>query len=420
MTPDELRRRVGALVAAVLALHGCAGDWPDDTWDLPTCDGTDWAPLAALDLPAPPDWLALASAGVDSPADVSDELGARCGGATDAEACEAAVTALEADLGFRSHLLATTGDAAEGFAGRDDVRALLGTIDNPDEALVLAWADGDSVTCGDREQSAQRVSPDGGFDVVTTHYRSVCSPIVRVRTQWHVTEDGEVEALDEDVISRSLACIGRRPPGLGPAEPSTPTVGAWLARAAELEAAAVPAFERLAAELAALGAPAELVADARAAADDERRHVRAMTALARRYGAEPVPRPVADLPLRSLRDVALDNAVEGCVREAWGAVLGTWQARTATDPVVRAVLTRVADDEVGHAALSARVAAWVATVADEPLRHALAEATARALAEVAADVERPLPEAARGPLGLPDARIGAELFSRFASGRAAA
>lgn len=49
--------------------------------------------------------------------------------------------------------------------------------------------------------------------------------------------------------------------------------------------------------------------------------------LAARYGAT-APRPrVERAPVRSLEDIAVENAVEGCVRETFGALVGAWQAR---------------------------------------------------------------------------------------------
>ena len=86
-------------------------------------------------------------------------------------------------------------------------------------------------------------------------------------------------------------CVGgRRPPGLrAAARVDGGAVGRWLATAADLEAASVPAFVQLARELIAHDAPAALVHAALAAADDEVRHAAAMTALARAHGAEPAP-----------------------------------------------------------------------------------------------------------------------------------
>ena len=90
---------------------------------------------------------------------------------------------------------------------------------------------------------------------------------------------------------------------------------------AALEAASVPAFERLSAELALHGAPSALVARALEARDDERRHAALVVALARRYGAERGAVRRSALPLRSLRAVAEENGVEGCVHETFAALL---------------------------------------------------------------------------------------------------
>jgi hypothetical protein len=65
--------------------------------------------------------------------------------------------------------------------------------------------------------------------------------------------------------------------------------------------------------------------------------------------------------LRSIEAMALENAVEGCVRETYGALLAAYQARAARDPVVRAVMKRIARDETRHAALSWDVGRWLET-----------------------------------------------------------
>jgi hypothetical protein len=57
-------------------------------------------------------------------------------------------------------------------------------------------------------------------------------------------------------------------------------------------------------------------------------------------------------PARSLEELAVENAVEGCVRETYGALTAIWQARTAKDPSVAAAVRRIARDETRHAALS--------------------------------------------------------------------
>ena len=86
---------------------------------------------------------------------------------------------------------------------------------------------------------------------------------------------------------RAPANLGERAQDLGPTRARS--AGQHLAQAARMEAMSVEAFRILAQELAALGAPRALIAQAQAAAQDEARHAQQMSALARRYGALPAP-----------------------------------------------------------------------------------------------------------------------------------
>jgi hypothetical protein len=164
---------------------------------------------------------------------------------------------------------------------------------------------------------------------------------------------------------------GRRPEGLREAQQHAPgcELGALYAHVAWLEAASVPAFLRLADELSAHGAPEALVKAARRSAADERRHTRAMQALARRHGAS---MPEVDLPPfqpRSLEAMCTENALEGCVRETFGALVTGWQARTAGDAEVRRALGPISRDELRHAELAWAVDAWAAGLLAAPERE---------------------------------------------------
>ncbi|HEY0094498.1 MAG TPA: ferritin-like domain-containing protein, partial [Archangium sp.] len=153
---------------------------------------------------------------------------------------------------------------------------------------------------------------------------------------------------------------GRRPEGLqepGPLEADS-VLGAFNAHVAWLEAASVPAFLRLAEELSAHGAPEALVKAARRSAGDEVRHTRVMQALARRHGARMPEVDVAPFAPRSLEAMLTENAVEGCVRETYGALCVGWQARTAGDPELRGALRSIARDELRHSELAWAVDAW--------------------------------------------------------------
>jgi hypothetical protein len=146
--------------------------------------------------------------------------------------------------------------------------------------------------------------------------------------------------------------------GFGPARAGR-ELGAHFARASCMEASSVEAFRVLRDELLAHGAPKRLVKAASRAMKDERRHVRQTAALARRFGEEPIaPIRHQRQGVRPLAAMALDNAVEGTIRETYSALECAWQAEVAADPVVRATMRRIARDELHHLALSWAVHAW--------------------------------------------------------------
>jgi len=198
------------------------------------------------------------------------------------------------------------------------------------------------------------------------------------------------------------------------------SVGAWLHHTAALEADSVGAFRQLARDLRRFGAPRRLVRGAQRSARDEVRHARAVSALARRYGARGAQLSVPPTPTARARDLttlAAHNAAEGCVHEAYAALTAHYQARHARDPVVRAAFRRVARDETRHAALSMAVDRWawarLPAAGREPVRRARASAERRLLAHAG----RTLPASWRAPLGLPSASVAMQLAKGFVAGR---
>lgn len=204
---------------------------------------------------------------------------------------------------------------------------------------------------------------------------------------------------------------GRRLDGLVEPTLSHTGMGRVLAECAWLEAASVRSFRRLARELRAHCAPTELVLAAETAAREEVRHARAMARLARKHGAEPPKVRVARVGRRSLEAIAIENAVEACVGETYGAALAAWQATRARDPEVRRALAAIAPDEANHAALAWAVREWIAGKLDD-------DATARVRAAERAAVGR-LREAVvqgddrdvRRAMGIPSATESAALVN---------
>jgi hypothetical protein len=211
-----------------------------------------------------------------------------------------------------------------------------------------------------------------------------------------------------DGASATVNCMvgcatGRRPAGLGDQSASNnpASLGSYFAEMARLEAASVDAFRILRDELRAKGAPKRLVRAAARAARDEIRHTRATSALARRFGSAPRAPAIARGELRSIEAMALENAVEGCVRETYSALLATRQAERAGDPVVRAALKRIARDETRHAVLSSRVARWLNTRLDERGQRNVERAKQAAVGDLLEAVARESTLAFADVIGLP-------------------
>jgi len=203
-------------------------------------------------------------------------------------------------------------------------------------------------------------------------------------------------------ILQPYPCEGRRPAGLWPAT-RRPRSGfeRHLADAAWLEAASVDAFRVLRHELHAHGAPRRLLRGASRSARDERRHARAAGALARRFGVAIPAVERADSPRRSLEAIALENAVEGCVRETWGALVALRQASRAGELSVRATMRRIARDEIRHAELAWAIDRWIAPRLTARQRGRVREARVAAVAELARELRFALPRPERERLGLP-------------------
>jgi hypothetical protein len=154
-----------------------------------------------------------------------------------------------------------------------------------------------------------------------------------------------------------------------------------------MEAGSVDAFRWLRDELVAHGAPRRLVRAASRAIRDEMRHVRQTAALARRFGEEPIaPLPVPSRAVRPLVAMALENAVEGCIRETYSALECAWQAEVALDPVVRATMRRIARDEMRHLALAWGVHAWASSRLSPAERARVLDAQREAAAVLRAEL----------------------------------
>jgi hypothetical protein len=393
------------------------------------CDG-DMYPLEKTSMPLPADSLAMYTpyfAGEqvgDIPPDLYERVlyGEHCSGAGDKTACLATVDQVIADSTCtaepcRKVLIATSGDAVTRAEAGAALKMLLGGVDTEVEAaiaallsdfLVMCWStvehEGETIdTYGTRVRAIE-----GGYEVDTQFN------CYGARVQGTASVDANANVV---VHVNPGICIGRRPDGLVAADPCTARgeLGAYFAENARLEAASVFAFEQLARDLERLHAPRELIVLALRSALEEVGHVRTVGALAERFGGQPSVPEIAPPPAREAFAIALENAVEGCVRETYGALLACYQAQAALDPHVRAAMTQIAEDETRHAELSWRIAAWLEPQLSEREQAAIQLARRAAYVALHGELTASISDDARRLIGLPDEAVSRSLLAQLDS-----
>jgi hypothetical protein len=145
---------------------------------------------------------------------------------------------------------------------------------------------------------------------------------------------------------------------------------------ARAEYSSVWTFLRLAAELAAVGAPATLIARALVAADDEVGHAELCADAAGGLALAQLPMWTAQprftrRSCEALAILAVEAWCEGCLNEGAAANEARFAAAEAQDERA-AMLAAIARDEAGHAELSWDVLAWIHAAAPDVVRSALA------------------------------------------------
>jgi hypothetical protein len=179
--------------------------------------------------------------------------------------------------------------------------------------------------------------------------------------------------------------------------PSAALSARWL-KAALAEHASIAAFSQISLQLLALGAPPSLIEGTHRAALDEIRHAQIAFALASAYsdGQTFGPSALSITGLaatRSLREVALDALVDGCVGEAASALAMADDANEET--ALGVVIRNIVSDEESHATLAWQVVRW-ALAEDAELMPVLVQtlerlATGTGLnARVASEVAMPI------------------------------
>jgi hypothetical protein len=352
------------------------------------------------------------------------QTGTPCATAKDPAKCKTALDdAIPKGTSGGEYLVYTRGDDVGTVRGKDVV-AFLGPVDGPEEAamaLVYPLTENTSTAAMLPDcDPAKFIKTNAGWE--TTWVRTgLCDE--RHETAYLIDAAGTTTVTKQTDVPPKPNCqrpfLGRRTDGVALSfDPGALPHGAdrFFAECTEMEAASVHAFHRLDEELAALGAPRAhpLRRRARRSARDEARHARTMRSLARRFGpARARSRPAsAAQGARSALALAIENAVEGCVFETWAAVVASFQAANAPDPVVRSAMRTVARDETRHAALARDVDRWLDGVLDADERAMVERARAAAVAELAERIANATDApASLAALGLPSADAAKAVFS---------
>jgi len=352
----------------------------------PTCDDNGLVNFVdGLNLPTAVDFLGVylnQSAGVTGT--LYESNGTPCAGAADQAACKATLVSGAPLMGFTQYYLMNTtprlgsyaymylaytrGDSVGFVSDRAQLNTLLGPIDTANEAGVVFLSMGVAPEC------TAIAETDDAYYFAAHSLGAPCS-IQPQGVQFSVTHAGAVSTV---LVGTAMPCVGRRPDGLlEPRSRCANPLGDYYASVAHLEQAAVMAFAVIERELARFGAPQDLRDRASRAGADEIRHARRMAQLAQSLGAQVPTTHAAPSGERSLLAAALENAVEGCVREAWGALSAHYQSATARDPEAQRIWHEIAVDETEHAELSLALHEWY-----------LRQLTSEERAEVAAALER--------------------------------
>jgi hypothetical protein len=391
MRDPHLAAILASLVPIGLAASGC--DSPVSAFDQRVCVMQQGAALDVHPADAT-DFMEVREKSFGSePSAALSRWGAPCTQATNPDACSAQLAGLPFSAALVSRgfevsedfdVAVTRGDTVGTVITPDALLALLGPIDTPSEAALVVFAQGFDTPC-----DIDNVRAEGDHFVVLGTSGTTCGGDIS-HFEITVQRDGTVAQGESEIYEHGdpNCAIGRRPSSLYSRTRRSRSVGEFFAQAAHLEAASVIAFAELADELRAHRAPNGLVAASLRSRREEIGHARITARIARRFGGRPRLPVASRRGVRPLAAVALDNAVEGCVRETFGALVASVQAARAADRSVRRALVSIAADETRHAELSWSIDRWARSVGPAALGRRLDVAKREAFTELRYEIAR--------------------------------
>ena len=148
--------------------------------------------------------------------------------------------------------------------------------------------------------------------------------------------------------------------------------GGYFARLAQEEATAVFAFGELLEHLQDWEAPSSLQDWCGRIIEEEKVHTLMMSGLAHRNGQQSAVVQFPEPNIVSMKEMAIHNALTGCIGETWSAVLLRYQSEHA--PKYNGVFKRIAKDETSHAEFSWVLHEWLMSHLTESEREDVIQA----------------------------------------------
>lgn len=160
------------------------------------------------------DYWELRFAMEGSPHDVVGSAGSKSKSELDPEVV-AKFDSTHVELGFSAsclpaycykYIASVRGATIETWASTEELRSFLGTIDAPEEAILLAEAEG-YYWIEDRLEAGAIKQVDDGYDLVVLKLVAYCAPIQVDRYLLHIDRAGRMTQKDSELWSESNACI---------------------------------------------------------------------------------------------------------------------------------------------------------------------------------------------------------------------
>ncbi len=224
----------GVLLAGCAAAYKAAPDGATETAPAPLtnafCSPSGESSYSFFELKpdVPVDYLSLRSEHRDSTrwdATTDHQRGVICATATDPVACKKKVDDLRTlteqcgtfapEHGcFVYYFVATRGDEVVVASELEEIKALIGRVDDPNEAMTLATRGGRyQSTCGAKDVPAAWSAVEDGYELDLQRVDCTSdepSALIRFKARVHVHADGRIEELSATEISRGVepnACI---------------------------------------------------------------------------------------------------------------------------------------------------------------------------------------------------------------------